>query len=211
MKNLPLLLGSLLFTLVAVVGVAFLFTNKSIEEQKPQDPQVLVSDTPNVKGENKAGITLVEFSDFQCPACGAVQPLVKEVLTTYGEQISFVYRHFPLRSIHKHAALAARASEAAGKQQSFFAYHDLLFDRQAQWSNLDDPTSFFVELARELKLNEAQFKLDLADATLDSRIVTDERDGGIVGVSATPSFFVNGVKTDSQKLMSAVAAMLATK
>lgn len=209
MKNLPLLIGSLALTLALVIGVSMVFTKKTNEPVVPVDQQLLVSDTPHVTGSASASATLVEFSDFQCPACRSVQPLVTQIKAQYGEKLRFVYRHFPLRSIHKNAAMAARASEAAAKQNKFFAYHDKLFEVQPEWEGDADPTLRFIAYAKELGLNEEQFKKDIADSALDARVLKDEADATTIGVSATPTFYLNGIKTDVTELPARIDALLA--
>jgi protein-disulfide isomerase len=197
--------------LVAVVLVSVIFTNKANAPVTPVEASVLLSDTTNVKGKKEAKVTLVEFSDLQCPACRAVQPLLEEILTKNGENIYLVYRHFPLRSIHLNAALAARATEAASKQGKFWEMHNQLFISQADWSEEKDPTAKFLEYAKNLELNVGQFASDLKDSALDARISADERDGNVVGVNSTPTFFVNGIRTDVNKLSEAVDSALAGK
>lgn len=211
MKNLPLLIGSLLLTLVAVVGVSVIFSKKTNAPATPVDRQLLVSDSPHTKGKTDAKVTLVEFSDFQCPACRAAQALVGEILTKNGDNIYFVYRHFPLRSVHPNAALASRASEAADKQGKFWEFHDRLFDSQLEWSGENDPTPRFLDYAKTLELNVGQFANDLKDASLDARLTTDERDGNVLGINSTPTFFVNGVKVPVNQLSEAVDSALAGK
>jgi protein-disulfide isomerase len=208
MKNLPLLIGSLLLTFIAVVGVSVMFTKKVNAPVVAVDQRLLVSDTPHVKGPTDAKVTVVEFSDFQCPACLSVEPLIQQLQKKYEGKIRFVYRLFPLRSIHLNSDIAARASEAAEKQGAFWAYHDKLFDTQDAWAGEKDPTSKFIEYARDLKLNADQFKKDLSDPSSEARVVADERDGNTIGVDATPTFFVNGYKTEANALDSAIQAGL---
>lgn len=211
MKNLPLLIGSLVLTLLAVVGVAVAFSAKSNAPVKAIEASVLLSDTPHTKGSKEAKVTVVEFSDFQCPACGAVQPLVDELLKKNGDKILFVYRHFPLQSVHPNAVPAVLAAEAASVQGAFWQFHDKLFASQADWSGEKDPTSKFTEYARGLGLNVEQFSRDLKDTSLEARLSADERDGNIIGINATPTFFVNGLKTDVNLLTEAVDSALAGK
>ncbi len=211
MKNLPLLIGSLLLTLVAVVGVSVMFTKKANAPVVPIDSQLLTSDSNHTKGKKDAKVTLVEFSDFQCPACRAVQPLVDEILKKNGENIYFVYRHFPLRGTHPNAAFAARAAESADKQGKFWEFHDKLFASQEEWSGEADPSGRFLEYAKVLELNVGQFASQLQDTSLDARITTDERDGNVIGINATPTFFVNGIRTDVNKLSEAVDSAISAE
>lgn len=209
MKNLPLLIGSLLLTLLVVVGVAVVFTNKASAPITPVESKLLVSEGVHSKGSNEAKVTLVEFSDLQCPACRAVQPLVKEILDKNGDKVRFVYRHFPLRSIHPNAALAARASEAAHAQDKFWEYHDKLFEQQVEWAGESDPRLKFLDYAKQLGLDVAKFETDLKDSKLDARIAADEADGNTIGISGTPTFFVNGIQTDAGNLVESIDALLA--
>ena len=138
-------------------------------------------------GEPNAEVTIVEFSDFECPFCVRVQPTLKRILEEYPGRVRLVYRHFPLTSIHPYAYKAAEASLCAGEQDRFWQYHDLLFDEQHEMSEAD-----LKEKARRLGLAAAAF-----DSCLDSGRHTDavRRDilaGAAVGVSGTPAFFVNG-------------------
>lgn len=209
MKNLPLLIGSLLITVVAVFGVAFLFSNKAAVAAAPVDEKILLSDTTHVKGDKNAKVRLVEFSDFQCPACGLAQPTVDQILNLYGNKILFVYRQFPLRSVHVNAAAAAQAAEAATKQSKFWEFHDKLFASQDDWSGEKDPNPKFIAYAKDLGLNTDQFTKDLADTSLSIRITSDEKDGYLIGVNATPTFYVNGVKTDLSSVSDTINKILA--
>lgn len=211
MKNIPLLVGSLLITLFAVIGVSVLFTQKTNTPVQPVVEAALLSDTTHVKGSKEAKVTLVEFSDLQCPACRAVQPLISEILAKNQDDIYFVYRHFPLRGIHLNAAIAARATEAADKQGKFWELHDKLFLIQEDWSAEGNPTAKYLDYAKELGLDVSKFASDLKDSSLDARILADERDGNSIGISATPTFFVNGIRTDVSKLAEAVDSALAGK
>ncbi|MEK7070060.1 MAG: thioredoxin domain-containing protein, partial [Patescibacteria group bacterium] len=92
-----------------------------------------ISDNENIKGDKDAKATLIEYSDFQCPACGAYQPILKKVTDNLSAQVRFAYRHFPLPQ-HKNAKLASTVAEASGKQGKFWEMHDLIFQNQSDWS-----------------------------------------------------------------------------
>jgi len=116
MKNLPLLIGTIIGTLILVGGIAFFFSKETTVSSQPVDQAELVSGTNNKVGGENPVATIVEFSDLQCPACRASQPLVKAVLEEYGDQVQLVYRHFPLDQIHPFARTAAIASEIAAEE-----------------------------------------------------------------------------------------------
>ncbi|KXK00831.1 MAG: Disulfide bond formation protein D precursor [Parcubacteria bacterium OLB19] len=147
----------------------------------------------HVKGNPDATVTLVEYSDFQCPACAAAQPVVKDIMNEFGNEIKFEYKHFPL-PMHPLAEPAARAAEAAGQQGKFFEFHDMLFEKQKTWSNSPNPTALFVQYAEELGLDVQKFRQHMNASLLSDRISADKKDGEKLGITGTPTFFLNGEK-----------------
>ncbi|MEK7508222.1 MAG: thioredoxin domain-containing protein, partial [Patescibacteria group bacterium] len=124
---------------IIVAAIVFATTPKKATIDSGQTASlgnILQSGTANawMKGNPSALVTLVEYSDFQCPACGSYYPIVKRIMAEFGDRINLTYRHFPLRRIHESADLAARASEAAGNQGKFWEMHDMLFENQARWT-----------------------------------------------------------------------------
>lgn len=145
-----------------------------------------------VKGKTEAPHTLVEYSDFQCPACKAYQPMLQQLMAENSDKVRLVYRHYPLRSIHPNAQAAAEAAEAANKQGKFWEMHDVLFNTQTDWSTLRDPKSKFEEYARSLGLNVDQFKADQDSKETSNKIDADYLSGTQSGVQGTPTFFLDG-------------------
>lgn len=156
-----------------------------------QDP---VTANDHAEGSVLAKNILVEYSDFQCPACALYYPLVKQIASTYGGRLLIVYRYFPLASIHQNADISARAAEAAARQGKFWEMHNLLFERQKDWSGSSDPTNIFNGYAAELGLNKDQFMADLNSAAVRARVRTDFESGERANVDATPTFYLNGKK-----------------
>jgi protein-disulfide isomerase len=155
-----------------------------------------ISATDHVRGPADAPVTMIEYSDFQCPACEAYYPMVTKLLSDSASSststpIRFVYRHFPLPQ-HPNAIPAAVAAEAAGAQGKFWEMYDLLFTNHTDWTELSDPTSVFMGYAAQLHLDAVEFKTDLASSTLKSVIQTDLAEGQSLGIDATPTFFLNG-------------------
>ncbi len=150
-------------------------------------------------GNKQAKTILVEYSDFQCPACGLYYPLVKQLLQAEGDKIQFAYRHFPLREIHANAELAAEAAEAAGRQGKFWEMYDFLFENQKDWSEVNNARDFFIKYAESLNLNPDQFKTDLKSKEVSDRVENDYQSGLESGVEATPTFFLNGVKIENPR------------
>jgi protein-disulfide isomerase len=139
-----------------------------------------------IKGNVNAPVTIVEFSDFQCPYCSRLQPTLKEVLTAYPEEVRLVYKHYPL-SFHKQARNAAKATEAAAEQGKFWEMHDLIFEK---FNKLTEP--MFSEFAEQLGLDLDKFKADYASNKYDKQIQDDINLARKASVTGTPTLFLNG-------------------
>lgn len=200
----------LIITAVLLFGGIFLLSRSQSSSAGVKGTAVLQIDYSKGQkiGSDSAKVKLVEFSDFQCPACKTVEPAIKNVLLTYSDKIQFIYRHFPLPQ-HTHAIKAAIFTEAAGEQGDapsgasqgkFWEMHDKIFETQSQWSNLSDTdaTAFFLVLAKELGLNEDNVGQALKENTFKSKIDSDVAEGQSLGVNSTPTFFVNGRKVNLQ-------------
>ncbi len=142
------------------------------------------------KGNPDAKIVLVEFSDFQCPACLAAKPTIDAIFTKYKDKMIFAYRHFPLDQ-HPFSHKAAQAAEAAGVQGKFWEMYDLLFANQEKFSD-----TIFSDLAKQLSLDMTKFEADMKSTELTNRVGIDIADGTKFGVNSTPSFFLNGKKLE---------------
>jgi protein-disulfide isomerase len=140
-------------------------------------------------GKASATVTVVMFTDFQCPACSSTHPVLKRTLAEYGDKIRFVVRDFPLENIHNNAFQAALAANAARAQGKFFEYSEILYRNQ---DALDKAS--LVKYAAEVGLNVKQFELDFSDARGEAEIRKDQADGRSYGVGGTPAIFVNGIK-----------------
>ncbi len=152
------------------------------------DPPRQTIKSPNSpsKGSANAPIELVEFSDFQCPFCLRADPTVRQVLSTYGDKIRFVYRHYPLPN-HPFARPAAEAAACAGEQGKFWPYHDRLFANPSKLTDAD-----LKQHASELGLNTTQFNSCVDTHKLKALIDADVKDGEEAGVNGTPAFYING-------------------
>ena len=187
--------------IAAVLVFVILFAKAASTPSTSQTPPPEVNQKDWTKGasEGSASATLIEYSDFQCPACKVYQPLLGQVLSAFPEKLRFVYRHFPLRTTHKNAQLAAQAAEAAGKQGKFWQMHDMLFDKQDSWSKLPNPKDTFIEYAQVLELDKDKFRTDLDLAEIAQKIDADLSGGEAAGVDATPTFYLNGQKVENIK------------
>lgn len=183
MKN-PWVIIGLLATFLIIGSVIY---SSSVTSQSNEGVEIKA----HVKGDPEAIVKLVEFSDFQCPACASFQPVIKEIMEELGSGVSLEYKHFPL-PMHPYAERAARAAEAAGQQDAFFAYHDKLFENQAVWSRSPNPNVMFFQYAEELGLDMEQFKRHLNASALRDKVRAEQQEGRALNVTGTPTFFLNG-------------------
>lgn len=180
--------------LVTIAAVFFLSINKpEVASLQTVDSAILSNNALHKITASEAKVTIVEFADFQCPACKQAFPELKKILETYTGKINFIYRHFPLPQ-HAHAQIASRAAEAASDQGKFWEMSELLYTRQNEWSVKQNARDIFIGYAEELGLNKDQFSTDLDSKKFDATINTDLQDAAKVGVNSTPTIFVNGKK-----------------
>jgi Na+/H+ antiporter NhaA len=144
------------------------------------------SDRDHIRGPADAQVTLVEYGDFECPYCGQAEPVVRELLTDFGD-LRYVWRHLPLNDVHPRAQLAAEASEAAAAQGAFWPMHDLLMEHQDELAAKD-----LIRYAEQLGLDVKSFTEDLKSQRWSDRVAADVESADVSGVAGTPSFFVNG-------------------
>lgn len=171
-------------------------------------PQQVVADDW-MNGSPTAPLILIEYSDFQCPACARYQPTLRQLKNSFGDRLTIVYRYFPLTQLHPHARLAAQAAEAAGRQGKFWNMHDRLFAGQADWSPVTDPTDIFVQYAQELSLDVEQFKNDLVSASVRDTVSRHLANALAAQLTGTPSFFLNGTAIQPPATYDGFAAILA--
>jgi len=165
---------------------------KILLKEPPIVAQSILVDNEPAIGPANAPVTIVMFSDFQCPACARTHPVLKRVMAEFGGKVRLVVRDFPLEDIHKDAFNAALAANAAGKQGKFTEYAEKLYTNQ---DSLDKAS--LVRFASEVGLNAKQFELDLSNSAAAAEVRQDQADGESHGVSSTPTIFVNGVKVHS--------------
>ena len=167
----------------------------SLAEPKRIVHNVSVDDDPST-GKPDAPVTVVMFTDFQCPACSRTHPVLKKALSAYGDKVRFVVRDYPLEKIHENSFNAALAANAARAQGKFAEYTDILYRNQQA---LDKAS--LIKYATELGLNVKQFELDFSDAKTAAEVKKDQADGKSYGIAGTPAIFVNGVKVQRLSLM----------
>jgi protein-disulfide isomerase len=164
------------------------------ELNKPVDEIVSVD---WVLGNSQGLIKVIEYSDFQCPACRQFEAVGHDLTEMYGDRVGFAYRHFPLRQVFAQSDLAAQATEAAGKQGKFWEMSEKIFEGQIQWAGNDKARDFFITYARELELDMDRFESDLESREVRILVEADYLSGLAARINATPTFFVNGVRMNN--------------
>lgn len=161
-------------------------------------PAITASDW--AEGNPSAKVTVIEYGDFECPACGEYFPVMQQLLQKYGSNVLFVFRNFPLTTIHPFAEISAQAAEAAGLEggaSKYWAMHDMLYAKQADWSTNSALTpaqvasQYFDGYAQSIGLNVNTFNTDMSAASVASKIQTDLNGGNAAQIDHTPTFFVN--------------------
>jgi len=185
------LLSRLMF-LGLFVGAVFLifWIGRNMSDNEPVD-----AITKSESGKS----VLIEYADFQCPACGMYYPLVKQLKTEFGDKLEVVYKHFPLKNLHKNADLAARASEAALNQGKFQEMHNMLFEKQEEWSDSNQALSLFTAYAVTLGLDKDRFLTDIDSDVVKDKVNEDYAEGVSLRVNGTPTFFLNDKKINNPR------------
>lgn len=196
--------------IVGLLGFAIFLMNAG----GPSSDSDTEATVPNVssndwsRGNPDAQVSVIEYGDFQCPACGSYHPIIKQLEEEFSDRVVFSFRHFPLRQIHPNAEPAARAAEAAGKQGKFWEMHDILFERQNEWSNQLGAIGKINEYAQELGLDMEQFNADLVSDEIKDLVNADHSEATGAGLNSTPSFFINAKKIPNPQSIEEFRQML---
>ncbi len=185
------------FLIILVAIVVGFFGFIIFSKNKTDNNASTSSGSSNYYGKEDSPVTITEFVDFQCEACYAYYPYVKQVKEQYKDQVRFQVRYFPISSGHQFAMQSARNAEAAGKQGKFWEMHDKLFEGQKTWEKSKDPTSIFDSYAREIGLDMTKFKSDFTSTEVNATVNQDLKDVQALGGSGTPTFAINGKKVEN--------------
>lgn len=195
-RFLPFVLIAIVLIAAVVVGWVLLRSSQQTRNSNVPTPdpalEVQGAEPPHVLGNPNAPVTLEEFGDFECGACGSYFPELKKIEHEYGDKLKVVFRELPLVTMHQHALLAAQAAEAAGLQGKFWEMHDKLYENQVTWTKQSDLVPVFVDYAKQIGLNPDQFMKDLNGEKVAARIFQDGKRAHSFGLKGTPSFFING-------------------
>ncbi|MCL4363887.1 DsbA family protein [Patescibacteria group bacterium] len=199
-KNVLVWIGGVLAALILIFA-AYLLTNSPSQPTDFSSINVLRKQDHSTWSKADKNL-LIEYSDIQCPACKAFHDLFQTFEASSSpdfaitKKVTLVFRHFPLYQIHQNAFNAAYAAEAASIQGKFWEFTNILYNRQSQWSELANPSDYFLGVAKELKLNVDKFKTDMNSQSVKDRVQSDLDEGNKLGINATPTFFLNGKKVD---------------
>ena len=194
------------------VGFAVLITALTIAAtvlSKGKDGQdVLATTVPALtsadwtRGKQGAAVTVIEYGDFQCPACAQYEPIMQKLQAEYGDRVEFGFRNFPLYQAHKFASISARAAEAAGLQGKYWEMHDLLYANQSKWSVMgseNEALNLFKTYAQQVGIDVAQFTKDVDSKQVSDKINGDVSTANAANVNHTPTFFLNNTQIPNPK------------
>ncbi len=182
---------------VIIVGFFGLVMFKSDKNNEGGNSSVGAQGSSNYYGKEDSPVTITEFVDFQCEACYAYYPFVKQVKEQYKDQVRFQIRNFPITSGHKFAMQAAKNAEAAARQGKFWEMHDKIFEGQKMWERTTDPQSYFDQYAQSIGLDMDKFKADRISSDVNAAVNKDLQDIQALGGTGTPTFVINGKKVEN--------------
>lgn len=193
----------IIFAVIAllVLGGLVYFSNRNQVDVSQVDENKVITEgaiADRTIGSNDS-VTLIEYGDFQCPGCKSVAPGLKTLVGNYEDNITFIFRNFPLTNIHPNAIAAATAAEAAGQQGKFFEMHDILFQNQDSWkdASAENRTDVFRGYAEQLGLNIDEFNTALESSEVMEKIRRDQALARKSNASSTPTVILNGEMVDS--------------
>lgn len=202
MKNVYFIAGAIIIAGIIIAG-AVIYTKSPQTDNIPEsfksaqktdsdsdlEVKLTVKESDHIRGNPNAPVTIIEYSDFECPFCERFHPTVKQALNDYPDDVRWVYRHFPLDSIHIEARPAAEASECAAEQGKFWEFADGLFENQSRLGK-----AFYNELAQNIGLNMDQFSECVSSRKYKDHVEANLQEGIKAGVTGTPGSFINGEK-----------------
>lgn len=185
------IMAAIFIVSIILLGIAVFFLSKNTPTAIDPNKEYSIDLSKGQKiGSESAKVKLIEFSDFQCPACASTNPFIKQVIQEYSDRVQFIHRNFPLPQ-HLNAPAAANAAQEAAAQGKFWDYHNRLFETQNDWAGLANPIEHFAKLGQELGLDSAKITEAVKQNKYKSVIDADLNEGGSIGVNSTPTFFLN--------------------
>ncbi len=194
-RNLPFIIIGVVFGLAIVAGYWLFSSSKPQTQTYMPTPEASPSN-----GQADKVVVLSEFGDYQCPPCGALHPELKKIKEKYGNQVRLDFYNFPLTRIHPNALAASQAAVAAKLQGKYWEMHNLLYESQDLWKDATDFKKILRNFALQLQLDLEQFEKDFDSVAVKSVVASDMRRGEALGVTGTPTLFINGQLLDSETL-----------
>ncbi len=185
------LVGLLILSFV-VIGVSSKKNTGGTSTETVTLAEFPITSFDSVLGNRDAKVVIVEYADFQCPACKIYSSLLKQTVEAYKGEVAVVYRHYPLIEIHSRAIISAKAAEAAGMQGKFFEMANSLYENQEEWVKSNNPEKLFSLYASVLKLDIKKFESDMKLQVVEEKIAGQRLQAKKLNLSGTPSLFVNG-------------------
>lgn len=192
---------------VGILGLLVVMSGSSKIDVSAIDTNTVQSGTSqngnigdHIYSNSSSQVILIEYADFQCPGCSATHTRIKPIIEDYKQQIQFIFRNFPLSTIHANAKAAAGAAEAAGLQGKYWEMNDKIYDSQSEWESLsgNERNDFFANFARDLGLDINKFNSDMSSKAVADKINFDTSLGKKINVDATPTFYLNGNKLSAE-------------
>jgi protein-disulfide isomerase len=183
-----------LVVVLAVIAAAFLSGSVSPQSAFKATTVPAITAADWQRGNTQAKVSVIEYGDFQCPACAQYEPIMEQLEKEYAGNVIFVFRNFPLYQIHQDAMISSQAAEAAGLQGKYWEMHDLLYKNQPQWETASADTvvsKFYDGYAQSLGLNVSKFDTDINSDAVKAKVQKDLDSGNAAQVDHTPTFFVN--------------------
>jgi len=203
LKNILIWSGAIISTFILLL-FAYKLTSTPIKTDFSEINKIRSDDHIKWSKDNKN--ILVEYSDFQCPACKSFHEVLKSFEASSSpdfaitQKETLVFRCYPLYQIHKNSLNAAYAAEAAALQNKFWEMVDVLYDKQSEWSSLSDPKNYFINLAKSLKLDTEKFQKDMDSKEVKDKVQANLTEGKSIGISSTPTFFLNGKQVNVRSI-----------
>lgn len=186
--------GFAVLVVLAAIAAAFLSGGVSPKPAFRATTVPAITGNDRVRGNTQAAVSLIEYGDFECPACAQYQPILAQLLAQYGDRVQFVFRNFPLYQIHANAMVSSQAAEAAGAQGKYWEMHDLLYQKQAEWVTASPDAvvaKYFNGYAQSLGLDVTKFDADIASDAVKAKVQHDLDTGKAGQIDHTPTFFIN--------------------
>lgn len=186
--------------IITLLAVFFAWNSYNSIQKSKAPVSVTISDGDHVIGNKNAKVQVIEYADFQCPYCASYDKVMTQLISNYQDKIFYVYKNFPLLTIHDNALLSAVGSEAAAKQGKFWEYKKVVFENQKDWESSLDAQNKIKSYLPSIGIDADKWESDLQDKTLQDKVMTSYQEAMDLGLNGTPSVIINGQRVDLEKI-----------